>query len=95
MMILRTLLFLFIFLPVIPVQADEDTPLREKPLFAPPLRIPIFLSANFMELRTDHFHSGIDIKTQGVEGKKVYSIADGYISRIRISTSGFDISANI
>ncbi|NOY36942.1 MAG: M23 family metallopeptidase [Chlorobi bacterium] len=89
MMILRTLLFLFIFLPVIPVQADDDTPLREKPLFTPPLRIPIFLSSNFMELRTDHFHSGIDIKTQGMEGKKVYSIADGYISRIRISISGF------
>lgn len=39
-------------------------------------------SANFGEMRPDHFHSGIDIKTDGVEGKGVVAIADGYIARI-------------
>lgn len=60
-----------------------------------PLDIPLFLSGNFGELRTDHFHTGIDIRTQGVTGKKVYSIDDGYISRIRIQTGGFGKSLYI
>jgi murein DD-endopeptidase MepM/ murein hydrolase activator NlpD len=57
--------------------------------FAAPLDIPLILAGNFAELRTNHFHTGIDIKTQGVEGKKVYSIYDGYISRIRIAHYGY------
>ncbi len=60
-----------------------------------PLNIPLYLSANFGELRSDHFHSGIDIKTQGVTGKKVFSVADGYISRIRVQTGGYGKSIYI
>ncbi len=54
-----------------------------------PLGIPILLSASFAELRSNHFHSGIDIKTQGTIGLPVYAVADGYISRIAVSPSGF------
>ena len=43
------------------------------------------LSANFAELRSDHFHSGIDIKTQGVVGKEVVASADGYVYRIGVA----------
>ncbi len=57
--------------------------------FRPPVDIPIYLSGTFGELRTNHFHAGIDIKTQGVEGKKVLAIADGYVSRIKISEGGY------
>lgn len=57
--------------------------------FRSPLDIPLYLAGNFGELRGNHFHTGIDIKTQGVEGKAVYSIGDGYISRIKISTGGY------
>lgn len=57
--------------------------------FGPPLDIPLILSGNFGELRSNHFHSGIDIKTQGVEGKKIYATADGYVSRIKVSTGGY------
>ena len=57
--------------------------------FDPPLNIPIFLSGNFGELRDNHFHSGIDIKTQGVTGHKIYTTADGYISRIKIEAAGY------
>ena len=46
-------------------------------------------SANFGEMRPDHFHSGIDIKTDGVEGKSVVAIADGYIARIVDKSSGY------
>ncbi|WP_459598383.1 M23 family metallopeptidase [Dysgonomonas reticulitermitis] len=50
------------------------------------------LSANFGELRPNHFHSGIDLKTAGVINKPVYSIADGYISRISVSPSGYGLA---
>lgn len=57
--------------------------------FRSPLDIPLFLSGNFGELRSNHFHAGLDIKTQGVQGQKVYSIADGYVSRIKVSPYGY------
>ena len=60
-----------------------------KDYFRSPLDIPLVLSGTFGELRTNHFHSGIDIKTNGREGYKIYSTADGYISRIRVAPGGF------
>ncbi len=54
-----------------------------------PLDIPIILSGTYGELRSNHFHSGIDIKTKGIEGLNVYSYANGYVSRIRISHGGY------
>jgi murein DD-endopeptidase MepM/ murein hydrolase activator NlpD len=61
----------------------------------PPLDIPLVLSGNFAELRTGHFHSGLDFKTQGVIGKRVYSIAEGYISRIKVQSIGYGKSLYI
>tara|TARA_R110002072_G_scaffold9348_4_gene45605 strand:- start:546 stop:2270 length:1725 start_codon:yes stop_codon:yes gene_type:complete len=60
-----------------------------KNYFSSPLEIPLFLSGNFGELRSNHFHAGLDIKTQGVEGQKVLAVADGYVSRIRVSPYGY------
>jgi hypothetical protein len=57
--------------------------------FRSPVDIPIVLSGTFGEPRSTDFHSGLDIKTQGREGLKIYAIADGYISRIKISPWGF------
>jgi len=54
-----------------------------------PLDIPIILSGTFAELRPNHFHAGIDIKTKGTEGFNVYSIGDGYISRIQVTHGGY------
>lgn len=65
-----------------------DTP-KDKSIFISPVRIPLALSANFGELRADHFHSGIDIKTQGVTGKEIVAPADGYVYRISITPGGF------
>ena len=53
------------------------------------------LSGNFGEIRSDHFHSGIDIKTQGTTGHMVYSIESGYISRIKVQTNGYGKSVYI
>ncbi len=57
--------------------------------YSDPVKIPLFLSASFAELRSNHFHSGIDIKTQGTTGIPVNSVADGFISRIVVSPIGF------
>jgi len=54
-----------------------------------PLNFPLYLSGTFGELRSNHLHAGIDIKTGGREGKKVVAVADGYVSRIKISLSGY------
>ena len=59
------------------------------PQYPSPLDIPVYLSATFGELRNNSFHAGIDIKTQGVEGKNVYAVADGYVSRIGVSPFGY------
>lgn len=66
--------------------------LTSQEAYRSPLNIPTVLSANFGELRPNHFHSGIDFKTQGVINKPVYSIADGYISRISVSSSGYGLA---
>ncbi|MGB8491993.1 MAG: M23 family metallopeptidase [Bacteroidales bacterium] len=62
---------------------------KEGPKFISPVKIPLSLSANFGELRVDHFHSGLDIRTQGVTGKEVFAVADGYVYRISVSPGGF------
>ncbi len=60
-----------------------------KDFFRSPLDIPLFLSGNFGEIRSNHFHSGLDIKTQSVENKPVYAPADGFVSRIKIQAGGY------
>lgn len=54
-----------------------------------PLGIDPILSANFGELRPNHFHMGIDFKTNGKTGYKIYSIEDGFVSRVKVSTYGY------
>ena len=51
-----------------------------------------YYSANFGEMRPNHFHSGIDFKTDGVEGKSVVAVADGYVSRVSQSPSGYGLA---
>lgn len=57
--------------------------------FRSPVNFPIALSGSFGEVRKNHFHSGIDIRTGGEVGKPVYAVADGYVSRVFISPYGF------
>ncbi|HPT30369.1 MAG TPA: M23 family metallopeptidase [Prolixibacteraceae bacterium] len=54
-----------------------------------PLGIPLSLSGNFGELRPNHFHTGLDFRTQQKTGLPVLSSADGYVSRIVVSPSGY------
>ena len=78
--------FCFIFLFSIFAFGQTQYP---KDYFRSPLDIPIQLSGNFGELRSNHIHSGFDCKTQQKEGLKVYAAADGYVSRIKISEVGY------
>ncbi|HEY8733832.1 MAG TPA: M23 family metallopeptidase, partial [Puia sp.] len=57
--------------------------------FSNPLRIPISLAANFGELRSNHYHMGLDIRTAHRENLPVFASADGFISKIRIEPFGF------
>lgn len=57
--------------------------------FVSPMDTPLYLSAPFGSLRENHFHSGMDIRTYEKEGLPVYAIADGYVSRVKISAVGY------
>lgn len=64
--------------------------------FRSPLDIaPPALAGSFGELRANHFHSGIDFRTNQRQGYPVYAIADGYISRLRVQNSGFGLALYI
>jgi hypothetical protein len=60
-----------------------------KGYFRNPLNIPISLSGNFGELRPNHYHMGLDLRTNKVENLPVFAAADGYIARIKIEPGGF------
>ncbi|MDX2444484.1 MAG: M23 family metallopeptidase [Bacteroidales bacterium] len=57
--------------------------------FSSPVDFRIYLSANFAEIRSNHFHSGLDIKTKGRSGEKIMAVTDGDIVRIGVSPGGF------
>ena len=60
-----------------------------EPRFGAPFDFPLYLSGNFGELRSNHFHGGLDFKTQGVVGKPLLAIADGYISKVTVTPGGY------
>lgn len=82
---MRFKLYIFILLTQI-VTAQDKYP---STYFRSPLDIPLLLSGTFGELRSNHFHSGMDIKTQGREGVTVHATAEGYVSRIKIQHYGY------
>ena len=65
------------------------TPDYPRNYFRDPLAIPISLAANFGELRPDHYHMGLDIRTQHRLNLPVYAAADGYIARVSVAPEGF------
>jgi len=78
---------IFLLLSVV-LFCNAQTPYPQD-YFTSPLDITLVLSGTFAELRSNHFHSGLDIKTQGKEGFKTYAAAAGYVSRIKISRYGY------
>jgi hypothetical protein len=83
---LNTRIFSIFFLIFTSIFSQDKYPTN---YFQNPLDIPMYLSGTFGELRSNHFHSGLDIKTQLKEGFNVFSVADGYVSRIKVSHWGY------
>ena len=79
----KTFILLFLQFTVIQIFGQDS------PKYQAPLKIPLYLSGNFGEIRTDHFHSGIDIKTKGIIGLQVFAIESAYISRIKVQANGY------
>jgi hypothetical protein len=91
---MRSLFTVIVSLCWLPVAAQSasslfDTPDYPQHYFRDPLGIPMSLAANFGELRPNHFHMGLDIRTQHRENLPVYAAADGYIARVQIEPFGF------
>ena len=82
---MKKIIFLF-FLASITSFAQNNYP---SDYFRSPLDIPLRLAGTFGELRNNHFHAGIDIKTNRRTGLPVYATADGYISRIKVAIWGY------
>ncbi|HEU4633729.1 MAG TPA: M23 family metallopeptidase [Flavisolibacter sp.] len=57
--------------------------------FRNPLNIPMQLVANFGEIRTNHWHMGLDIRTQQRENLAVHAAAEGYVARVVVEPGGF------
>ena len=77
--------------PEEPIGADEEIQHvdRSSGYYRSPIDFDIELSGTFGELRGNHFHAGLDIRTGGVEGKPIYAVADGYVSRVKVSPWGY------
>ncbi len=85
-------IFLFWILSLACAQNFQSVfPAKDYPTtqFQSPVDFPIYLAGNYGECRPGHFHSGLDIKTQQVENKKIHAIDFGFVSRIKISSTGF------
>lgn len=91
----RTLFYVFFVCCISNAQGDlanlkysipENIP---QDYFETPLKIPIQLSGTFGELRTNHFHAGLDIRTQQRQGLPIYAAADGYVNRIKVAHFGY------
>lgn len=83
---MRLIKFFVFLLLCNPVLAQSELPQH---YFDNPLDIPLVLSGTFGELRSNHFHSGLDIKTQHRQGLNVLASAKGYVSRINIQHYGY------
>ena len=84
--ILRLLFLILIMIPLANVEAQIAIP---KDYFSSPLGISLSLTGSFSEVRPNHFHSGSDFSVQKKEGLPVFAVADGVVSRIKVSPFGF------
>jgi hypothetical protein len=88
MLIKFKITLLFCFLSFLNLHAQVKTAYPQG-CFINPLDIPLALAGNFGELRGNHFHAGFDFRTNGEEGYPVKAVADGYVSRIKVSAYGY------
>ena len=80
------LLVLFFFCCSLSISAQVSYPDH---YFRPPLDLPMGMAGAFGEIRPNHLHSGIDLRTNQQEGYPVHAVANGFVSRIRVQAYGF------
>ncbi|MEO6452719.1 MAG: peptidoglycan DD-metalloendopeptidase family protein [Ginsengibacter sp.] len=84
--------FLFFYIPFFCLNVSAQIfPVKKYPqgYFIYPVGAPVGLAANFGELRSNHYHMGLDCKTQKKENLPVYAAADGYVAKVKIEPGGF------
>lgn len=87
---MRNIIYIIILFVASELRAEQ---LRESKIYPFPVEVTKqSYSGSFGEMRTNHLHSGVDIRTDGVTGKRVIAVDDGYISRISLSTGGFGLA---
>lgn len=82
----KKILSLFLFVFLLGAAAAQTYP---RGYFRSPLNIPMQLVANFGEIRPNHWHMGLDVRTQQRVNLPVYAAADGYIAKIKVEPGGF------
>ena len=82
---MRSCIALFLIVLVTTVYGQE----KKEAGFVPPLKIKPVVSGSFGEVRPNHFHSGLDLATNGKTGYRVYSSDDGFVARIKVSPVGY------
>ena len=87
MRIFSTIFFLFCVFLI--VNAQEAVKYSG---FIAPVNPPFSFSGGFGELRTNHFHTGLDFRTGGAIGKPIYAVKDGYVSRVNVSPTGYGLA---
>lgn len=85
----RLIFYIISALLALPSITMAQTSSYDESYFRSPMDIPLLTSGTFGELRKNHFHTGIDFKTGNAEGKNIYAVADGFVSRIKISSRGY------
>lgn len=83
---LPKLMVAFCLITTIIIHAQNNYPQN---YFRNPLNIPMQLAANFGAVRTNHFHMGLDLRTNSQENLSVLAAAEGYVSRIKVERYGF------
>lgn len=86
MKIFSKLMVAVFLITAIITQAQNNYPQN---YFRNPLNIPMQLAANFGAVRTNHFHMGLDLRTNSQENLSVLAAAEGYVSRIKVERYGF------
>ena len=87
--ILASLLLFLSFSYTVYAQAVVQTQPYPKDYFRYPLDLPPKIVGSFGELRPNHYHSGLDFRTNQRDGYPVHAAADGFVSRLRVQFGGF------
>lgn len=88
---LKTTLILFLVTVCFSLHAQDNIQNRQYPkdFFRYPMDLPPTTAGTFGELRANHFHAGLDFKTNQAIGIPLHAVADGYVSRLKVQFGGF------